>query len=64
MGDEYKINPIPEEIEKAELELIVAATIDNIMMVEGEMSEVSEEVMLEALKVAHEAIKGNNMKGG
>ncbi len=57
LGDEYKINPIPEEIEKAELELIVAATIDNIMMVEGEMSEVSEEVMLEALKVAHEAIK-------
>ena len=57
LGNDYRINPSPEEIEKAELELIVAASIDNIMMVEGEMSEVSEEVMLEALKVAHEAIK-------
>ena len=57
LGNEYKINPSPEEIEKADLELIVAASIDNIMMVEGEMNEVSEEVMLEALKVAHEAIK-------
>ncbi len=57
LGDEYKINPTPEEIENAELELIVAATIDNITMVEGEMSEVSEEAMLEALKVAHDAIK-------
>jgi polyribonucleotide nucleotidyltransferase len=39
------------------LELIVAATYENIMMVEGEMNESSEEDMLEALKVAHEAIK-------
>lgn len=57
VNDEFKINPEPEDIEQADLELIVAASIDNIMMVEGEMSEVSEEVMLEALKVAHEAIK-------
>jgi len=57
LGDDYKVNPIPEEIEKADLELIVAATYENIMMVEGEMNEVSEEEMLEALKVAHEAIK-------
>ncbi len=57
LGDEYKVNPIPEEIENADLELIVAATYENIMMVEGEMSEASEEEMLEALKVAHEAIK-------
>ena len=57
LGSEYKINPSPEEIEKAELELIVAASIDNIMMVEGEMNEVSEEDMLEALKIAHDAIK-------
>jgi len=57
LGEEYKINPIPEEIEAAELELIVAASYENIMMVEGEMDEVSEEVMREALKVAHEAIK-------
>jgi len=57
LGDEYKVNPVPEDIEKADLELIVAATYENIMMVEGEMNEVSEEEMLEALKVAHEAIK-------
>jgi polyribonucleotide nucleotidyltransferase len=57
VGGEYKVNPTPEDIEKADLELIVAATYENIMMVEGEMNEASEEDMLEALKVAHEAIK-------
>jgi len=51
------VNPTKEEMEKGDLELIVAATIDNILMVEGEMDEASEEEMLEALKVAHEAIK-------
>lgn len=51
------INPSISDIEKADLEMIVAATIDNIMMVEGEMKEVPENVMLEAIKVAHEAIK-------
>lgn len=54
---EFKINPNYEEQERAELDLIVAATKDNIMMVEGEMKEVSEETMLEALKAAHETIK-------
>lgn len=53
----FIINPSKEDIEKAQLELIVAASIDNIMMVEGEMDEASEEEVLEALKVAHEAIK-------
>ena len=53
----FIINPSRDEIDNAELELMVAATIDNILMVEGEMNEVSEEEMLEALKVAHEAIK-------
>lgn len=57
LDGKYLINPTPEEIEKSDLELIVAATIDNIMMVEGESNEVSEADMLEALKVAHEAIK-------
>ena len=51
------INPTFEQLEKAELEMMVAATIENIMMVEGEMKEVSEADMLEAIKVAHEAIK-------
>ena len=51
------INPTFEQCEHADLELMVAATYDNIMMVEGEMKEVPESVMLEAIKVAHEAIK-------
>ena len=54
---EYIINPNKDLLEEADLDLIVAASYDNITMVEGEMSEVEEEVMLEALKVAHEAIK-------
>ncbi|MCK5704575.1 MAG: polyribonucleotide nucleotidyltransferase, partial [Cyclobacteriaceae bacterium] len=57
LDGKFIINPNLEEIEKAGLELTVAATIDNILMVEGEMDEVSEEEVLEALKVAHEAIK-------
>ena len=51
------INPTFEETEKADLDIIVAATYDNIMMVEGEMKEVSENDLLEALKFAHEEIK-------
>lgn len=57
VAGEYVVNPSLEQIEKADLELIVAATYENILMVEGEMDEVSEEEMLEALKVAHDAIK-------
>ena len=53
----FVINPLMEESEAADLVLVVAATLENIMMVEGEMSEVSEKDMLEAIKVAHEAIK-------
>ena len=51
------INPTFEQCEHADLELMVAATYDNIMMVEGEMKEVPESVMLKAIKAAHEAIK-------
>ncbi len=54
---EWVINPTFEQIEKADIELMVGATYDNIMMVEGEMNEVSEAELLEALKVAHEEIK-------
>lgn len=53
----FTINPDMEELAKADLEMIVAGTMDNIMMVEGEMNEVSEAEMLEAIKVAHAAIK-------
>ena len=45
------------ELEKADIDIMVGATLDNIMMVEGEMDEVQESEMLEAIKVAHEAIK-------
>ena len=54
---EFLINPTAEQLERADLDLMVAATLDNIMMVEGEMKEVQESEMLEAIKVAHEAIK-------
>lgn len=53
----WVINPNFEQIERADIELMVGATYDNIMMVEGEMNEVSEAELLEALKVAHEEIK-------
>ena len=42
---------------KVDLDIMVGGTIDNILMVEGEMKEVSEEVMLGAIKFAHEEIK-------
>ena len=51
------INPTFLELKDADLDIIVGATLENIMMVEGEMSEVSEADMLEAIKFAHEAIK-------
>lgn len=57
VNGEMVINPTFEQCEQADLELMVAATYDNIMMVEGEMKEVPEAVMLEAIKAAHEAIK-------
>ncbi len=54
---QYVINPGFEANKRADLDLMVAATEENIMMVEGEMNEVSEHDMLEAIKVAHEEIK-------
>jgi len=57
INGEFKVNPSVSELQNADLDIIVAATIDNIMMVEGEMKEVQEADLLEALKVAHEAIK-------
>ncbi|HYC86569.1 MAG TPA: polyribonucleotide nucleotidyltransferase, partial [Chryseosolibacter sp.] len=51
------INPSMADKERADIDLIVAASLDNILMVEGSMKEVSEDEMLDALKVAHEAIK-------
>ncbi|MDE5800681.1 MAG: polyribonucleotide nucleotidyltransferase, partial [Paramuribaculum sp.] len=54
---EFVINPTFAQLEKADMELMVGATAENIMMVEGEMNEVSEADLLEALKTAHAAIK-------
>lgn len=54
---EFVINPTFAQLEKADMELMVGATYDNIMMVEGEMDEVSEIDLLNALKAAHDAIK-------
>ncbi len=53
----FIVNPTLEQKEKADLDLIVAASLDNILMVEGESKEVSEDDMLEGLKIAHDAIK-------
>ncbi|HEY9044777.1 MAG TPA: polyribonucleotide nucleotidyltransferase [Ohtaekwangia sp.] len=52
----FVINPSLADKERADIDLIVAASIENILMVEGEMKEVSEAEMLEALKVAHTTI--------
>ncbi len=57
INGEFKIDPTYSEMDQVDLDLMVAATYDNIMMVEGEMKEVSEADMLEAIKFAHEEIK-------
>ena len=54
---EFVINPTFEQLKKADMDLMVGATYDNIMMVEGAMDEVSELDLLNALKCAHDAIK-------
>ena len=57
INGEFVINPTFDQLEKADMDLMVGATYENIMMVEGEMSEVSELDLLNAMKAAHEAIK-------
>ncbi|MCQ2368905.1 MAG: polyribonucleotide nucleotidyltransferase [Paludibacteraceae bacterium] len=57
INGEFVVDPTFKELENADLDIMVAATLDNIMMVEGEMKEVSEDDLLNAMKVAHEAIK-------
>ena len=57
INGEYVINPTFAQLEQADMDLMVGATEENIMMVEGEMKEVSEQDLLGALKAAHEAIK-------
>ena len=57
INGEYVVDPTFEQLESADMDIMVGATEENIMMVEGEMKEVSEADLLQALKVAHEAIK-------
>jgi polyribonucleotide nucleotidyltransferase len=53
----FVVNPTYSQLKEADIDIMVGATYDNILMVEGEMSEVSEEEMLDAIKIAHEEIK-------
>ena len=57
INGEYVVNPDREEVANASLEIIVAATMDNVMMVEGEADECQENELIEAIRVGHEAIK-------
>ncbi|MEZ5104365.1 MAG: polyribonucleotide nucleotidyltransferase [Draconibacterium sp.] len=57
INGELMINPTYSQLKEADLDIMVGASYDNIMMVEGEMNEITEEEMLEAIKFAHEEIK-------
>ena len=57
INGEYKINPSPKQLEDSTMELIVAGSLEFILMVEGEGNEVSEDEMIEAIQFAHEEIK-------
>jgi len=57
INGEFKINPTFSQLEQADMDMIIAGTEENIVMVEGEMSECSEKEMLEAIAIAHSAIK-------
>jgi len=53
----FQINPVRDALKEADMDFIVAATLDNVMMVEGEAKECSEKDLIDAIKVAHDAIK-------
>ncbi len=53
----FIVNPTFEQLAAADIDMVIGASADSVMMVEGEMDEISEEEMIEAIKVAHEAIK-------
>lgn len=54
---QFVVNPPMSDVPRADIDMMVAASMDNIMMVEGEMKEVSEDDMIQALQIAHDAIK-------
>ncbi|GAB5399165.1 MAG: polyribonucleotide nucleotidyltransferase [Aureisphaera sp.] len=57
VNGEFIINPSRAQLEESDLDMVIGASADSVMMVEGEMDEISEEEMTEAIKFAHEAIK-------
>jgi polyribonucleotide nucleotidyltransferase len=57
INSNFIVNPTATQLKEADIDLMVGATLENILMVEGEMKEVSEADMIEALRIAHEAIK-------
>ncbi len=57
VNNSFIVNPTASQLKEADIDLMVGATYDNILMVEGEMKEVTESEMLEALRVAHDSIK-------
>ena len=57
VGGEFVINPTYEQLEEADIDMMIAGSMDSIVMVEGEMNEVSEEEMVSAIEAAHAAIK-------
>lgn len=57
IDNQFVVNPSRSDIEKSDIDIMVAASIENIVMVEGEMKEVSETDMVEAIKFAHQAVK-------
>ena len=57
MDGEFVINPSPADLEKADIDMMIGATKDSVVMVEGEMKEISEKEMVDAIAFAHEAIK-------
>ncbi len=56
---QFIVNPSAAQLKESDIDIMVGASYDNIMMVEGEMDEVSEEEMLEAIRVAHDAIRAH-----
>ena len=57
LNGEFIINPNQTQLAEADIDMVIGASADSVMMVEGEMNEISEEEMAEAIKFAHEAIK-------
>lgn len=57
INGQYVVNPTATEMKDCDMDMVIAGTLDNIMMVEGEMSEVSEDEMLKAIEIGHAAVK-------